>query len=121
MMSAIVLFPVAQRLARRSPVAVLIPEDISATAVPPTNIPRKKAQAGPQTEALKKKVFADSVIRMADSTRRRQSRKVGEVAMDHLHLCGDILSETVEQQGKDTAYYDDLISRAAAPASSMTR
>jgi DNA-directed RNA polymerase subunit RPC12/RpoP len=39
------------------------------------------ALSGPQNEALKKKVFADSVIRMADSTRRRQSRKVGEVAM----------------------------------------
>lgn len=35
MMSEIVLFPVVQRLAQRSPVAVLIPEDISATAVPP--------------------------------------------------------------------------------------
>jgi hypothetical protein len=35
MMSEIVLFPVAQRLTQRSPLAVLIPEDISATAVPP--------------------------------------------------------------------------------------
>ena len=35
MMSAIVLSLVAQHLARRNPVAVLIPEDISATAVPP--------------------------------------------------------------------------------------
>jgi hypothetical protein len=33
-MSKIVLFPVVQRLAQWSPVAVLIPEDISATAVP---------------------------------------------------------------------------------------
>jgi len=31
MMSEIVLFPVVQRLTQRSPVAVLIPEDISAT------------------------------------------------------------------------------------------
>ena len=35
MMSETVLFPVPQRLAKRSPVAVLIPEDISATAVSP--------------------------------------------------------------------------------------
>jgi hypothetical protein len=35
MMSEIVLFPAVQRLAHRSPVAVLIPDDISATAVPP--------------------------------------------------------------------------------------
>ena len=33
-MSKIVLFPVVQRLAQWSPVAVLIPEDISVTAVP---------------------------------------------------------------------------------------
>jgi hypothetical protein len=35
MMSEIVLFPVVQSLTQRSPVAALIPEDISATAVPP--------------------------------------------------------------------------------------
>ena len=35
MMLGFVLSPVAQRLAQRSLVAVLIPEDISATAVPP--------------------------------------------------------------------------------------
>jgi len=40
--------------------------------------------SGPQVEALKKRVFADSVIKMADPTQRRHSRKVGEVAMDHL-------------------------------------
>ena len=34
-MSEIVLFPVVQLLTQRSPVAVLIPEDIGATAVPP--------------------------------------------------------------------------------------
>ena len=35
MMSEIVFLPVVQCLAQRSPVAVLIPQDISATAVPP--------------------------------------------------------------------------------------
>src|SRR5450759_568858 len=35
MMTYFVLFPVANRFAQRSPVAILIPEDISATAVPP--------------------------------------------------------------------------------------
>ena len=34
MMSKIVLLPVVQWLAQRSPVAILIPEDINATAVP---------------------------------------------------------------------------------------
>jgi len=149
--------------------------------------------SGPQTEALKKRVFSDSVIKMADPTQRRQSRKVGEVAMDHLQekyareigggprllkgvagsgktlvllqravykakydpsvkrilftcynlslanhvrdmvghnvpedrraritvkpffdLCGDILSETVEQEGKNTEYYDAIVFRAGA-------
>jgi len=147
--------------------------------------------SGPQVEALKKRVFSDSVIKMADPTQRRQTRKVGEVAMDHLQekyareigggprllkgvagsgktlvllqraiykakydpsvkrilftcynlslanhvrdmvghnvpedrrgritvkpffdLCGDILGETVEQEGKNTQYYDDIVSRA---------
>jgi hypothetical protein len=35
MMTEFVLFPVVKRFAQRSPVAVLIPEDISAMAVPP--------------------------------------------------------------------------------------
>jgi len=149
--------------------------------------------SGAQTEALKKRVFSDSVIKMADPTQRRHSRKVGEVAMDHLQekyareigggprllkgvagsgktlvllqraiykakydpsvkrilftcynlslanhvrdmvghnvpedrrariavkpffdLCGDILGETVEQEGKNTEYYDDIVSRAGA-------
>ncbi|MBE0669059.1 MAG: NERD domain-containing protein [Anaerolineales bacterium] len=149
--------------------------------------------SGPQVEALKKRVFSDSVIKMVDPTQRRQSRKVGEVAMDHLQekyareigggprllkgvagsgktlvllqraiykarydpsakrilftcynlslanhvrdmvehnvpedrrarinvkpffdLCGDILSEIVEQEGKNTEYYDDIVSRAGA-------
>ena len=29
-------------------------------------------------------------------------------------LCGDILGETVEQDGKTTEYYDDIVSRAGA-------
>jgi len=149
--------------------------------------------SGPQNEALKKRVFSDSVIKMADPTQRRQTRKVGEVAMDHLQekyareigpgsrllkgvagsgktlvllqraiykarydpsakrilftcynlslanhvrdmvghnvpedrrtritvkpffdLCGDILSETVEQEGKNTEYYDAIVSSAGA-------
>lgn len=35
MISEIVLLPVVQRLAQRSSVAVLIPQDISAAVVPP--------------------------------------------------------------------------------------
>ncbi len=149
--------------------------------------------SGPQVEALKLKVFSDSVIKMADPTQRRQTRKVGEVAMDHLQetyarqigggprllkgvagsgktlvllqraiykarydpsakrilftcynlslanhvrdmvghnvpedrraritvkpffdLCGDILGEAVEQEGKNTEYYDAIVSRAGA-------
>gem|GEM_PF-229107 len=149
--------------------------------------------SGPQVEALKMRVFSDSVIKMADPSRRRHSRKVGEVAMDHLQeryaleigggprllkgvagsgktlvllqraiykarydpsakrilftcynlslanhvrdmvghnvpedrrariivkpffdLCGDILGEIVEQDGKTTEYYDDIVSRAGA-------
>jgi hypothetical protein len=155
--------------------------------------------SGPQNEALKKKVFADSVIKMADSTQRRQSRKVGEVAMDHLQekyaremgsgprllkgvagsgktlvllqraiykarfdpsvrrilftcfnlslanhvrdlvahnvpedrraritvkpffdLCSDILSEPVEHEGRDTGYYEDIVSRAGARAQDVS-
>jgi hypothetical protein len=37
MMSEIVLLPAVKRIAQRSPVAVLIPQDISATVVPPSD------------------------------------------------------------------------------------
>jgi UvrD-like helicase C-terminal domain len=96
MMSEIVLFPVPQRLAQRSPVAVLIPEDISATAVPPGERKfhsflkilfesRPDVVGWHSIRVCGKEIdFSDSVIKMADSTQRRHSRKVGEVAMDHL-------------------------------------
>ena len=40
--------------------------------------------SGPQNEALKKRVFSDSVIKMADSAPSKPFRRVGEVAMDQL-------------------------------------
>ncbi|MHB1040611.1 MAG: hypothetical protein ACYC34_09810, partial [Desulfobacteria bacterium] len=84
MMSEIVFLPVVQCLAQRSTVAILIPEDISATAVPPFDS-RADVIGWHSVRVCGKEIdFAGSVIKMADPTQRRHSRKVGEVAMDHL-------------------------------------
>jgi hypothetical protein len=154
--------------------------------------------SGSQVEALKKKVFSDSVIRIVDTHVRRQTRRVGEVAMDQLQekyareigggprllkgvagsgktlvllqraiykakydpsvrrilftcynlslanhvldlvthnvpedrraritvrpffdLCGDVLSERIEHEGRETGYYEDLIDRAVIRVKDM--
>jgi hypothetical protein len=43
-----------------------------------------------------------------------EDRRARVVARPFYDLCGDVLKEPVEHEGRDTAYYDDLTARAAA-------
>jgi hypothetical protein len=87
-MSEIVLLPVVQRLAQMSPVAIFIPQDISATAVPPGerkflrglmefNIEARYPRDAEKMRKICTKRFAEDILKRVRKWHRRLSAEIG--------------------------------------------